>query len=409
VKIFEPLRHRAFRTVWLGMAVSLVGDGVFLVAVAWQAYLLSDAPSALGMTMAAMSVPQIALLLVGGAISDRFQRRHVLIGADLVRGLAVAALGALSLAGALTLGEMAALAAIYGAGSAFFGPAFDALVPELVPEEALTQANAIDQLVRPVAGRLVGPALGGWVVAASDPGWGFLFDAATFAVSIGCLLGLGPTAAPPAEEEGGSLVGEIRAGFEFVRTRVWLWGTFSAATVAYLLFLGPSEVLLPYVVKNELHGTAADLGTVFACGGVGAVVASLAMAQRGLPARNMTFIYASWTLSTLSIIGYGLAVAPWQVMVACLAYNLLESAGQVVWLTTKQQLVPARLLGRVSSLDWFVSVGMMPLSYALAGPVADALGARTTLVAGGAIGAVVTLGFLFVPGMRAPERTTSTA
>jgi DHA3 family tetracycline resistance protein-like MFS transporter len=411
-KLLQPLRLQAFRTLWAGMTVSLLGDGVTLVAIAWQVYELSDVPTALGMTMMAMSIPQVLLLLFGGIVSDRFERRRVMIGADAVRGLALLAMGGLSIAGALELWHMSVIAAVYGAGNAFFGPAFDAMVPELVPDEYLAQANSLDHLVRPLAARLFGPALGGWTIAAVGVGWAFLIDAASFAVSIACLLHLGRLPRPEgvaeqseeAAQEDASIWDEVREGFAFVRSKVWLWGSFLAATLAYLIFLGPAEVLLPHLVKNELGGGADDLGLVFAMGGLGAVTASLLMAQRGMPRRLMTFIYVAWSLSTLAVAGYGLAQLPWQVMLACFTFNFFETAGLIVWLTTKQLHVPDRLLGRVSSLDWLISIGLMPLSYALAGPVGAWLGTRETLVGAGIVGALVTLSFLFLPGMRAADK-----
>jgi DHA3 family tetracycline resistance protein-like MFS transporter len=312
----------------------------------------------------------------------------------------------------LQLWHMAVIAAVYGAGNAFFGPAFDAMVPGLVPEAELPQANSLDQLVRPIAARLLGPALGGWIIAAVGVGWAFIVDAASFMVSIGCLVRLGqlprPSTQPattPQEGEGSDSVwSEVREGFAFVRSSVWLWGTFLAATLAYLIFLGPAEVLLPHLVKNELGGGAGDLGMVFAMGGLGAILGSVFMAQRGMPRRQMTFIYVAWSLSTLAVAGYGLARLPWQAMLACFAFNVFETVGLIVWLTTKQLHVPDRLLGRVSSLDWLISIGLMPLSYALAGPVATLFGTRETLVGAGLLGAVVTLAFLFLPGMRTSEK-----
>lgn len=169
------------------------------------------------------------------------------------------------------------------------------------------------------------------------------------------------------------------------------------------MFLGPAEVLLPYLIKDELGGSASDLGTVFAMGGLGAITAAIVMAQRGMPRRSMTFIYASWRVATLCVAGYGLAHFPWQVMLACFVFNALETAGLIVWLTTKQTLVPSRLLGRVSSLDWLISTGLLPLSYALAGPIAVWWGTRPTLIGAGVLGALITLAFLFLPGMRTAE------
>jgi hypothetical protein len=115
-------------------------------------------------------------------------------------------------------------------------------------------------------------------------------------------------------------------------------------------------------------------------------------------------MYLTWSLATLAVAGYGLATHIWQLMLASLAFNALEAAGTVVWATTKHRMVPAALLGRVSSFDWFISIGLLPLSFAATGPIANAIGARTTLIAAGLLGAVVTLGFLFLPGMRAIER-----
>jgi hypothetical protein len=201
-----------------------------------------------------------------------------------------------------------------------------------------------------------------------------------------------------------STLSEIREGFAFVRSQVWLWGTFLAATIAYLMFWGPVEVLLPYLVKHELGGGPADLGYILAAGGVGAVFAALLMGSRDQPRRFITFIYVVWTVSTLAVAGYGLARFSWHAMVACFAFNAFEAAGTIVWATTKQRLVPGRLLGRVSSFDWLISTALLPISFALAGPIAGALGVRTTLMAAGAIGGCATLGFLFLPAMRAPER-----
>jgi DHA3 family tetracycline resistance protein-like MFS transporter len=189
-------------------------------------------------------------------------------------------------------------------------------------------------------------------------------------------------------------------GLRFVRRHVWLWGTLLSAAVAYLAFLGPSEALLPYVVKNELHASASALGFVFAAGGVGAVGAAVVMAQVGQPKRDITFMYAVWTLATLAVAGYGLARSTAQLMLACLAFNALEVAGTVVWMTIKQRNVPRELLGRVSSLDWLISIGLLPLSFALVGPTVSVVGVKATLVGAALIGAAATLGALFLPGMR---------
>ncbi|HEY0414810.1 MAG TPA: MFS transporter [Gaiellaceae bacterium] len=401
VGLLRPLRHRDFRLLWAGMSVSLVGDGVFLVATAWTAYSLWDAPAALSVVGIAMSVPTIACLLVGGAVSDRYDRRRVMLLADVARGLAIALLAALAFAHQLTFAVLVAVVALYAIGAGFFTPAFEAAVPGLVPADDLPQANALDQFVRPIAMRLVGPSLGGVVVGLGGAGTAFAIDAASFGVSA-----LAVAALAPLHGEGDAshtTISAVRDGLRFVRRRAWLWGTLVSAAAAYLLFLGPTEVLLPYVVKNDLHASAFDLGIVLAAGGVGAVGAAAVMGERDHPRRSMTFIYACWTLATLAVVGYGLGRSVPQLMLACLLFNALEAAGTIVWATVKQRHVPASLLGRVSSLDWLISISLLPVSYALTGPAAAAIGARATLAAAGVAGAVVTAAALFLPGMRDVE------
>ena len=126
--------------------------------------------------------------------------------------------------------------------------------------------------------------------------------------------------------------------------------------------MGPTEVLLPFMVKHELRGSGVQLGLVLGAGGLGSVACALAMARSGLPSRSITFIYVVWTLATLAVAGYGLATAIWELMLASLAFNLLETAGTIVWATIKQRHVPGELLGRVSSLDWLISIGLLPVS-----------------------------------------------
>jgi MFS family permease len=403
-----PLRHQQFRLLWTGMSASLIGDGMLLVALAWYVYDRFGVPSAMSAVGVALSLPQVVTLLLGGVVSDRFDPRRVMLVSDLVRGLVMAGLAALAITGALTsLWMLLGLIAVYGAAAGFFGPAFDALVPRLVPEEDLIAANALDQFVRPAGLQIFGPMLGGAVIAVAGASWAFAADAATFAVSVACLLAMRPSGVTLASEDAEpaeSLWQEMREGIAYVRKHVWLWGTFLSATFTYLLFVGPTEVLLPYVVKTELGGSATALGLVLTSGGLGAIVAALAVGWIGIPRRFFTYVYATWAVATLAVAGYGAATSTWQLAAACVLVNGLEAAGTVAWATAKQRLVPGRMLGRVSSVDWFVSTALLPLSYALAAPVASWIGVRETLLGAGLLGAVVTFAFLFLPGMRGPER-----
>jgi MFS family permease len=401
------LANRDFRLLFTGRCVSLLGDGAFLVAMAWEAYTLSNAPTALSLLGIAMTVPLVALLLFGGVVSDRHGRRKVMLSADLVRAVLLALLAALAASGTLRLWQMMVIVAIYGGAQAFFDPASDAILPELVPDSQLAEANAVEQVVRPLALRLAGPAIGGVLVGVLGLGAAFMVDAATFVVSAATLWSMSARASSESWVAGAQLeraTVQAREGWSYVRGHVWLWGTFASAGIAYLLFMGPAEVLLPFMVKHVLHGSGVQLGLVLGAGGLGSVAAALAMTRSGLPSRSMSFIYLVWTLGTLAIAGYGLANAIWELMLASVAFNLLETAGTIVWATMKQRHVPGQMLGRVSSLDWLISIGLLPVSFALTAPLSAAFGVRATLIGAGVAGAAATLGGLLLPGMRAVDR-----
>jgi MFS family permease len=377
--------------------------GVYFVALAWQVYELSNSPTALSVVGFAWSVPMLVFLLGGGVVSDRVDRRRVLIAGDLIRAAGIGAMGVLSVLGVLELWHVVVFVVFEGAGEALFGPSFGAIVPELVPGDLLVQANSLNQFVEPLGIRLLGPAIGGAAIAAFGTGTAFLITAGTFLVSALAVWLIKTRRDLPADREGTSVRGEIAEGFRFVRAHVWLWGTLLSAALGLLLFVGPYDVLVPYIVKNELSGGADDLGYVFASGGVGAVLAALVMGQRGLPRKHIRFLYLTWATSMLALVGYGFAQELWHAMVASFVGAGGFTAGLIVWSTLMQRLVPTGLLGRVSSFDWFVSVSLIPVSFAITGPIAAAIGPEATLIGAGLIGAPATFAFLFLPGMRATE------
>jgi DHA3 family tetracycline resistance protein-like MFS transporter len=403
-RILEPLRIRDVRLLWSGLTISLLGDGFYLVAIAWQVYELSNAPAALAIVGVCLTVPQVALVLVGGAITDRLERRRILLTADLLRGVAVGVVGVLAVTGHVQLWHLFVLAAVFGVGSALFGPGFAAIVPDLVPDDLILQANSLERFVRPLAIRFIGPAVGGVVVAAFGAGTAFLFDAASFGASIAALLAIGRRPALAAPDERRSLLQDVGEGLRFVRSQSWLLVTVLATSVGMLFFLGPVYVLLPLVVKRSLGGTATDLGLVFAAGGIGAMIASFVLAGRGLPRRPLSVMYACWAAMCLQLVGYAVARSVWLVVVVALLGTALLVYGQILWTTLLQLLVPRSLLGRVASVDSLLSWGLTPVSYALTAPVVHAVGLGATLVGAG-VGAagVLVLTWLAFPRIRAVE------
>lgn len=406
--ILRPLRVRDFALLWLGLTVSFIGDGIYIIAIAWQTYDLSNSPSALAAVGIAWSLPQMALLLASGVLSDRLDRRHLMIAGDVVRGVAIAAVGALSIAGALTMPRLIALVVVYGAGQALFGPAFGAIVPTIVPDDLLVEANSLGQFVRPVAWTLIGPLVGGALVAGIGSGWAFVADAATFAFSAAMILAMRTRHVPLDERAHASAWEDLKEGLRYVRRTTWLWVAMVAATVSLLATWGPWEVLVPYIVRNDLGGSAAALGVVYGAGGVGSVAAAIALGQRGrLPRRALTWLYLTWAAGMLATAGFGFVTGLWEAMLVALVGEFCISLLIVIWVTLVQRLVPSDLLGRVTSVDWMISTAGVPLSFAVVGPAADAFGVDATLIAAGVIGAAVTVAFMFYPGARGPERDGS--
>jgi MFS family permease len=400
--LLRPLTIRDFRFLWTGMAVSLIGDGVFFVALAWQVYLLSDSQSALAAVGVAYTIPLVGFLLVGGIVSDRFDRRKVMIFGDVVRGVAVAGMAALSIAGVIELWHVVGLAVLFGVGEAFFAPAFGAVVPDIVPPHLILEANALDYFVRPIGLTLIGPAAGGLVIDAWGPGAAFGFDAVSFFFSASMLLAMTPRPLERDAAEAGAWQ-QTKEGFAFVRSQPWLWGTLSAAALYLLVAYGPDEVVLPHIVKFQLGGDAGDLGLVLAAGGIGAVLAAAVLGQRGLPKRHVLVMYLFWIVGGAVLAGYAFVTNLGQAAAIRFVSEAGAAGGMVVWATMMHRLVPQEMRGRVSSFDWFISVSLLPLSFAITGPVAAAIGDDATMIIAGVGGALVTLAFLAVPGMRATE------
>ena len=399
--MLRALRHRDFRLLWTGRAVSLIGDGIYLVAIAWLVYDISNEPGALAAVGFAWTLPQVAGLLVAGVLSDRFERRRLLVIADLLRFASISVIAALALADSAELWHLIVLVVFYGFGEALFQPAFTAIVPDVVPRAELLQANALKELMEPLGLRFAGPALGGVLIAVFDVGVAFLVDAGTFAVSavaVACM-----TRQPPPREAAGSMRRDLLAGFDYVRAHAWLWATLVGAALFLLLTFGPFEVLLPYIIRNDLGGDADTFGLVLAAGGLGSILAALILSRTGAPKRYVTFMWGAWCVGDLLIVLLAVAGAAWQMCLIALVSFGMGTLGMMVWTTMMNTLVPAEMLGRVSSFDWFVSMGLIPLSFAVTGPVAELLGARTTLALSGLLGGL-TLVFLFIPGVRDPEQ-----
>jgi DHA3 family tetracycline resistance protein-like MFS transporter len=327
-----------------------------------------------------------------------------MIAGDMIRAVAIATVGVLSITDHLTIPMLVALVTLFGVGQAVFQPAFQSIVPDIVPEPFLVQANSVDQFVRPLALMVVGPALGGVVVGVAGAGWAFVADAGTFLWSAVLVLMIRARPVRDAGEVQGTMWADAVEGLRFVRRTRWLFITLTASVISLFAVWGPWETLMPFVVRNDLGGGALALGLVYASGGIGAVSVALTLGQRGrLPKRAMTVLYVSWAVAMFSTSLFGIVTELWQAMIAGFVAEGSIALLIVIWYTVLQRLVPSSILGRISSLDWMITIAGVPLSFAAVGPIAEAIGADATLILAGLVGGGVTLLFMLLPGARDPE------
>ena len=390
--------------------MSLFGDGVFIVALPLQVYALSNIPTAMAMVGLVWTGAQVSMLLVGGWASDHFDRRRLMMAADVVRAVAMGVIGVLSVIGALALWHLLILGALVGASNAFFNPAASSIVPDLIPDSDLPQANAFFGTARPAMARLLGPAAGGAIVGAAGPGGAFLLDAVTFALSAVLLARMRnqPAAVELAADRSlASTLAGVREGLGFVRSHRWCWVWLVGALFGLLAYTGPVDMLLPFILRNEMGLTPSQaayyLGAVLAFGGVGSITMSLLVGQLDLPRRFVTTMYLAEIVGVGMLAIYGFMTAVWQAILASLILNSMFAYADIAWITLLQRHVPRRLLGRVSSVDWLTSLGLLPLSFAVAGPLAATFGSRSVLIAGSLLGVLIIGGLMFVPGARDPQ------
>jgi MFS family permease len=276
-------------------------------------------------------------------------------------------------------------------GMAFYYPAYSAWLPALVPASDLMAVNGIEGMVRPTVGQALGPAVAGAVVGAASPGAAFGLAAVS---SLLGLLALTTVPMTPVRRDLASAGGrhpvrtalaDVAEGFWYMVRTPWLLATLLFAALMILVVMGPLEVLIPFLVKDRLGGGPSGHATVMAAFGIGAAVGSLVMASFRMPRRYLTLMNLMWGVGCLPMVVMGMATSLWMVVAAAFVLGGLFSAPMVIWGTLLQRRVPPALLGRVSSLDFFVSVSLMPVSMALAGPVGDAIGPRTTFLVAGLV------------------------
>jgi MFS family permease len=379
-RALRPLGHREVRLLFGSAAASLLADGLWLVAIVWQVIALGGGPSDLSVVATATSAGLVAAVLLGGVAADRFPKRAVLVAVESVRTATPVVAGALAVAGALHVWSLAALAFVVGAAGGFYYPAWSAAVPALLPQDELLAANGLEGMLRPLAQRAAGPAFAGVLVAAFSPGVALLGAGVAYLAALLPLLAMRPISARVPDGPVSSVWRQLAEGFAYLFRTGWLFATLAFAILYVLVVIGPFEVLLPFAVRDQVGAGPAGLSLVLAAYGIGSALGALLVSSLRLPRRYLTVMLLCWGLGALPLATFGLSTVLWAMVVASFAIGLTDATAMVIWGTLLQRRVPPHLLGRVSSLDFFVSLALMPLSMALAGPVGERVGIPVTFV-----------------------------
>jgi len=396
-EIQRVLRHRDFRLFWLAQSASAIGDSIVLVALALFIIKRGGSATELGLVLAAQALPLVVFLPIGGVWADRLPRHRVMIVTDLVRLTLHALLAVLIFAGRVPIWQVIAIEMLFRSAEAFFRPAATGLLPQTVPEQDIQPATAVTGMSNNVA-EFLGPALATALVLGAGAGWAFALDAATFLLSAALLWGVHPrtrdTAAAGDGEHGGAGGGDgeragvwvsIREGAHEVRSRTWVWATLASFCVALFCGLAAWFVLGP-IVAREQYGDIAVYGIVEAAIGFGTIIGSLA-AVSWRPRHPMRLGMLATLLWPLATILYAAGVTLVIVLPASVLGGAAFALFDVWWLTALAERIPPGALSRVTSYDWMLSYALLPIGYALMGPLASQLGAVNVLLGGSVLAA----------------------
>ena len=397
VRTLQAFHSRDFRLVWSGQTVSLIGNAAFLVAVGWKTLEITGSAGSLGIVLAAEGLAMLATLLIGGALADRYERRRLMIISDLARLAVVGALCVVDATGNLTFPLLIAFAVGVGLGDGFFHPAFGGIVPLVVEQPNLASANAMIGISRQMS-FMVGPALAAGLYGLTGSATVFAFDAATFAVSLWLLWLARPRAIEP--EPGEGTFKEIVAGARYVASVPWLWITIALAAVVLMLVMAPLQALMPQLIKDNFDRGVGSYGLIFTFQAAGMVLGTIIFGQTNPRRHRVVLTYVAWAVNDVCTILFALSHM-YEVAVALVfVRGALIAYGIGIWETVLMELVPENRLSRVISLDFFGSLGLTPIGYALAAVLAGVFAPASIIVAGASIAMVLWLAPLTLRSVR---------
>ncbi len=387
-RLLAPFAIPAYRRMALALTCGAFAYGVWTVVLVWEVIRLGGGPAQLSVVSTAGAVGVLLPALLAGVVADRVPQKLIVMTVATAEAASYALITVLSLTELSRLWHLAVVSFCIGMGMAFYYAAYSAWLPAIVPASDLLAVNGFEGMVRPLVAQAIGPGVAGVVIGVAAPGWACLVAAvvAGVGVVVQIFIPRTPVRRDLSQVDTHPVRGalrDIREGVSYMLRTPWLLATLLFASLMVLATMGPFEVLVPFVIKDRLGGDAGDHAMVLASFGIGGGVGSLTMASFRMPRRYLTWMNLVWGVACLPMAVMGFTDQMWVMVVCGFLLGVLFSAPMVIWGTLLQRRVPPELLGRVASLDFFVSISLMPVSMALAGPVSEAIGiGNTFLIAG---------------------------
>lgn len=399
--LLSSLRHKQFALIWCGQTLSRLGDSLYRVALAWWVLEKTGSAAAMGKVLVFSFTPMLLFMLLGGVAGDRLSKVRLMLVSDLVRGTVVLVVALLAYAGRLEIWHIYVASTVFGFVSAFFQPAYSAIMPQVVPKESLPSANSLTGLSKQLAD-VIGPTLSGLAVQAAGPSAAFAVNGLSFFVSAVCLVPVLNSAllAGGTTTRKQGIVGDVREGVQAVFASPWLWVTITLASVVNITLSAPIRVAFPFLVKEVWHADASALGVAYSMVALGSVLATVWLGRKPQLRRRGWLAYGSLVVLSTANILIGLLDSVVPSSAALFLSGAAVAVFTLAWVNTLQEFVPGELLGRVFSIDNLGSALFMPLGFALVGVATDRIGAPAVFVVGGVVTLVFTLAALCHPGIR---------
>lgn len=381
--IGRALSSRNYRLFFSGQSVSLVGTWITRIATSWLVYRLTGSAFLLGVVGFCSQIPTLLISPFAGVLIDRWNRHTVLVVTQVLSMLQSLALAILAFAGVINVTEILLLQLAQGAINSFDTPARQAFVVEMVEDRSYL-ANAIALNSTMVnASRIIGPSIGGVIIALAGEGWCFMLDAISYVAVIASLLAMHVTRAER-EPVTTHVMEELRAGLRYIRGSLPIRTSLLLLAIVSMMSM-PYTVLMPAIAIQTLHGDAHTLGFLMTATGIGAFLGALYLASR-TSVLGLEDVSAAATVTFgLALIGFALSHVLW----ISLAILPIVGAGFMVQMasinTIIQTLVDERLRGRVMAYYVMAFLGTAPIGSLLAGTVAARIGSEYTILFGGAV------------------------